>query len=783
MPDPQSQVGKFLSDVQAVIPALPAGGDEPMVPFQTALKLNRDQEKRMIEHAFKRMGEISRELGRDQTVQPNWWMNNGQSQNQALASQGLVPTETFLGKRARFDATFANDVAWRPYTFGPDNIFFSSNIPVPVVRRVCRQMIARAKNAFFGTDPWFSIDPTPVPEFDPEEHAERADRIEKFCRFKLGESQSDAKASAGRAIARALILGEAVVKTSYVVRDQIFNVEATVLHGVDGQPVRASDGNFITEEDQWVDAQDGMGTMVLERDPSVVRPLAPIYQKIPLDRRQVLFEGTKSDVIYYKDFLCPLTAADEQQADCVIHLYDKPVMEFVDLVVKRGMVDDTAEDRINAAQKMVALVKKMADNSQLPKSAANMQSRPNEYFSGGPSVETGGPISEFAEFYMWYDANGDGIAENIMLVCDKVTQAPIFYDHVANVTTDGLRPLKVVRVNPVEGRWYGVGIMELFESYQNIIDLLVNRWNFSQSRAGRVDFWRPTDTQEGDRDPNLKMNYGGTYTAKPGIDPTEILTSVYLRDEKFADLERMFTLFFQLLANESGVSNANDAAAAGLNTSDLATGINNIQQSGLELTEPMLQDLKPGIQDVLTREVEITLANMNPVEVFEYLNGDTKGIDTITPDDVRGLKFKVKIELDTKNDQQKIQLSTAAAALVERFYLLAPSVQQKVVGFYRDQVRRLCPRCDVKSVISPVEPTGPQPEAPRKTVTVNIKGEQLTPEQRDELLQEQYDVQAAGAQPLKTRDQGSVEKLGEPAPATEFSAQLSQRIRKKASPS
>lgn len=778
-----TQVGQFLDTAHRVIPPVPSDPNAPLVPFQTALKLTRDQEKRMIEHAFKRMGEISIELGRQQTIQPNWWMNsNSQGQNTALASQGLLPYETFLGKRARYDATFANDVSWRPYTFGPDNIFFSSNIPVPVVRRVCRQMIARAKNAFFSTDPWFGVDPVPVPEYNADIDAARADRIEKFLRFKLGDGQSNAKESSGRAIARALILGEAVVKTSYVVRDQIFNVEANVLHGVDGEPIRAADGNFITDEDKWIDAQDGRGTAVLERDPSFAQPLAPIYQKIPLDRRQVLFEGTKSEVIYYKDWLMPLTASDEQSADCAIHLFDTPVSEFVDLVVKRGMVDDTTQDRIGAAQKMLTLVKKMSDNSPLPKSASTRQNRPNENFMSGTSVETGGPISEFAEFWMWYDANGDGIAENINLICDRNTQAPIFYDHVANITTDGLRPVKVVRVNPVEGRWYGVGIHELFESYQSIIDLLVNRWNFSQSRAGRVDFWRPTDTQEGDRDPNLKMNFGGTYTAKPGIDPEQILHSVYLKDEKFTDLERMFTMFFQLLANESGVSNANDAAAAGLNTSDLATGINNIQQSGFELTEPMLQDLKPGLEAILTRESEVTLANMNPVECFRYLNGDTMGVDKLTPDDVRGLKFKIKIELDTKNDQQKIQLSTAAAALVERYYMLAPSVQEKVTYFYRDQVRRLCPRCDVKSVISPVNPTGPEPEAPKKTITLSVKSEQLTKEQLDEALRENFDVQSTGSEPLKLQETGSVEKVGEPAPATEHSAQLSQRIRRKATP-
>lgn len=782
MSDPQSQVGHFIAQADPVInpPGAPLPDpNAPLVPFQTDLKLTREQEKKMIEHAFKRLQQLQAESGRDNTLSPTWWLNSSPAMNTALASQGLQPYETFLGKRSRYDATFANDVSWRPYTFGPNNIFFSSNIPVPVVRRVCRQTIARAKNAFFGTDPWFSIDPAPVPDWNGNSDAERADRIERFVRFKLGDTQSNSKESSGRAIQRALILGECVVKTSYVVRDQIFNVEATVLHTPEGEPVRAADGNFITQDDKWEDAQDGQGTQVLSRDKQTTMPMAPIWQKIPLDRRQVLFEGTKSEPIFYKDFLCPLTAEDVQQADCCIHLYDKPVMSFVDLAVKRGMVDDTTEERLGAAQKMLALIKQLNTNSPLPKAAEEMQVRPNENFISGPSVETGGPISEFAEFFLWYDANGDGIAENIMLICDKQTRAPIFYDHVANVTTDGLRPLQVVRVNPVEGRWYGVGIMELFESYQAIIDLLVNRWNFSQSRAGRVDFWRPTDTQEGDRNPNLQMNFGGTYTVKPGVDPDQVLTSKYLTDIKFDQIERMFTLFFQLLANESGVSNANDAAAAGLETSDLATGIRQIQQSGEELTMPMLQDLRPGLQGVLDREIDVTLSNLNPREVYTYLDGNTMGVDTLTPDDVRGLKFKTRIELDTRTPQEKIQTLQAATSSVERFYMLSPTAQAKAVDLYRQQLRLLEPRANINVVIDPMPDVAPPTPPPKTSVAVSLKGEDLEPEEKDQLLAE-VGVHEPTGQP---QENGSMEKLGSGSANTEHYTQLRSKMEQRATKS
>lgn len=698
-----TQVENFLDKAHAEVgaPAAPSP-DEPKVPFQSNLKLNALQEKRMIEHAFSRLRTLQNEMGRDQTLSPTWWQNQAVGANNLFASQGFQACETFLGKRARYDATFMNDVSWRPYVFGPENIFQSSNLATPVVRRVCRQMIARAKNSFFGTPDWFNIDPSPVPEFDPVNDAERADRIEKFCRFKLRESNTTE--SMERAISRALVLGECAVKTSYVVRDQVFNTEARVLVDTDNQPVMATDGNMITEGEEFVDAVDPLGEpkRVLKRDGVTEEPIAPLWRNQPIDRRQVLFEGAKSEVIYYKDWLMPLTAEDVQTADCCVHLYDKPVMAFVDLVVKRGMVGADTPDRIAAAQKIVTLVQTLSANSASPKAAVKQDNRPNDHFTNTPSVETGGPVAEFCEFYLWFDANGDGVAENIMLICDRKSQAPIFYDHVANVTTDGLRPVEIVRINPVEGRWYGQGIMELFDSFQVQIDLMVNRWNLSQSRAGRVDFWRPTDTLEGDRDPNLKLNWGGTYTAKMGAKVDEILHSVYLNDIKFTDIQTMIQFFLQLLLNESGVANANDDQAAGMQSSKLATGILETTKSGDELFRPIIADLKGPLERILTREIAVVLANLNPVEIFTYLEGDTQGIERLTADDVRGLRFKTEITLTSQRTQEKIQISAQVIAIIKDFYSLDPMVQQYVAAEYRKQLRSLDPTVDANITIVPL---------------------------------------------------------------------------------
>lgn len=699
------QVGDFLHKAEAVVnpPDLPAPEQveaQPKVPFQSALKLTADQERTMIDHAFKRFRTLQTELGRDVTIQPNWWTNQpSQSGNMALASQGLLPSETFLGKRCRFDAMFNNDVSWRPWTTPQPNIFMSSNLSVPLVRRIARQMIARAKNSFFGAEPWFNVDPAPVPEFDPVNDADRADAIEKFTRFKLRESGS--KADKEEAISAALILGECAVKTSYVVRDQIFNFEARVLVDVEGQPVRASDGNHITEGEEFVDSVDELGqaSRVLKRDGATPEPLAPIWQNVPLNRRQVLFEGARSEVIYYKDFLMPITATDVQSADTVIHCYDKPVMAFVDLLVKRGMVGDDTEARMEGGRKLVACVKALSNNSPQPKAAVTQSARPGEYFNTPPSTETGGPVAEFLEFYLWFDANGDGIAENIMLICDRNTQAPIYYEHVANVTTDGLRPIEIVRINPVAGRWYGKGVCELFEPYQTIVDLQVNRWNYNNAASGRIVLTKPSQTLEGEGQPGFSMDFGKAYTARPTANLEDIVKVVYLSDIKFSEIQTMLQFWLQLCMNESGVSNANDDQAAGMQSAKLATGVLEVAKSGDELFKPLVADLQPCIERVVNREIDVTLANINPQEAYDYLEGNDQKIGLITPDEVRGLKYKCVITLSTHRTEEKIRVSTQVVALIEKFYTLLPMVQQYVAPEIRKQIRALDPTVDVDTVI------------------------------------------------------------------------------------
>lgn len=683
------------------------GKREPRVPFPSSYRLTAEQEETLVAHALRRLNELEHELGRDRVLQADWYQHGEVGQN--LAHQ------TFMGKRARFEAVYQNEMDWRAHIFG--GVFTHSNLVVPLARRICRQMVARATNYFFATDPWFTAPPEGV------EDTELADRVERYTQYKTKRLGS--KRAFEKAVRLAFIRGECVVKTTYTVRDSIYEVATRVLVDAENAPILDASGDFILESDEWerslvanesTGAMDAVGPEVLARDGVTPKPLAPIFVEKVVTRRHVTFEGPEALPLYFKDFLCPLTAPDVQQADLVAHLYDKPVMELVDLYVKRGMLTATNEERMAAVRKTIQLIHDLTNNSGEPKAGTNQVGRDSDDDSEGTGADTREPVAEIAECYLHYDANGDGLMENIMLVVDRKNRVPLFYDYVANLTPDGTRPLDVVRVGEVDGRWYGLGCMEMFEPSQQIVDLLVNRWNLSQSSAGRVDFWRPDLTVEGDSDPNLKLNWGGTYTLKPGAVPEEALHSVYLNDAKFDALQGMFEFFMQMAMNESGVQHANDAGMVGMDTSKLATGIRNIEKAGQELFAPFLSDLEPGLEAVLNRFLGVLFANLNRREVFTYFEGDTRGIETISPDEVRDLKLHVSLLLTRYKGEQLFAQMVQMSEVVVRYYSLPPEVQMRTAPFFRGMLKALDQKIDADEIIAPTltmasVASGPKPSA------------------------------------------------------------------------
>ena len=688
----ENQAGRALENLDPKDAAPIYDPNAPRVPFPTALKLDRQAEDKMMLHAIQRITQLEKELGRTITATHNWFERED--------PEKPVGGRTFMGKRDYFEMTYHNKVEWRRWALG--GIFKESNLTLPVARRMVRQMIARAVGYFFGTDPWFAA--YPVGKSDNE----LAETLEKHARWKV-ENQTTIKAQLIKAIEYAFIRGEAVVKTTMKQRDQIYRSQERVLVDEDGNDILGADGQVITGRDGFVEAVDEatgqpMGGMVLERDGQTPMPENPVYVDKLVTKKIRIFRGPDAGVVYYKDWLCPLTAEDVQSADFVAHLYDMPVMNLVDQYSRKDIMNPpTTEEEVENNRKMVELLKNMAGEGSVPKTGRNQPRVEWGEIQTDNAVEN--PTCEIAECYLSYDADGDGLVEEIMLVMDKRRQVPIFYDYLGNVTPDGKRPFSVVAINPIDGRWHGVGGMEMFEGSQQIVDLIVNRRNFSESGSGRVTFWNPSKTIEGQRDPDLELNNGQTYTLLPDAKKEEALEYVTLPEVKGRPLFEILEIFMQVMQLESGVVNAMDQQFSGLPSAKLATGVRNIEKSGNEMFSLFLEALEPGLTEILRRAVGILYANMDEEEVFSVTEGNARTLMSITPDQVRKLDVDVNLLLTRSKSEQVLESSVQAANMTVQFYKLPPEVQQKTRFLYTQALKAL----QIEQAEEIIQPMAPQP--------------------------------------------------------------------------
>lgn len=719
------------------IPYPDGGGskDKPKVIFDTPLKLTTEQENRMVEHAMARMEKLEHELGRTSTSHANWY-SLGEGVDNVKQAAG-----SFMGKRQLYEMVYHNQIDWRAWLIG--GIFAESNLTVPMSRRIAQQQIARAVNYFMGTEPWFGA--YPVGKSD----VEGADVVDKYCKYKA--KQACLKDTIIAATEGAIIRGETVTKTIYKQNWTQFKKEASIAVDPNGMPYVATDADYIYETDQWVQVQvngptdveqempDDQQTMnapenpvyawVLKRDgqtqlpEGVSSPQGLKFEVQIVPRRKVDYIGADSQPVYYKDFLAPLDAHSLDEADTVVHLYDKPAIEVASIYVSalQGGGGQTTREQ---AAKIFESLQELVNQDATKKSFASKE-RPELGESSGVGTENKSdsdsetdksdePMVEIAEVYMHFDADEDGVQEDIVMMLDRKSRRPLFYDYVANRTPNGKRPFKVTRVNRVEGRWHGIGTMEVFQPLQEVVDLLVNRWNLSQSRSGNVVFWNPELTLEGEENPHLELNGGETYTPKGNIDPEQILKVIPLYDIKGREIYKEIEFFMQVAINMSGVSHVNDAAMLGMDTSKLATGVKNIERSGQEMFSIYLSQLQDGLESILRDFCLYTLAYMDKKEAFLYTEDEDVQMLEFTPEQAeRQMDLDIRLEMTRyKNEQELVQAQQASSKVIE-FYTLPPELQVRTAKLYRQMLKAM-QVSHVDEIIQPgfqIPPQGQQGQA------------------------------------------------------------------------
>jgi hypothetical protein len=688
--------------VQVLQSKLPqASGDnskKPRMPFLSDLSLTRVQEDAMVEHVCQRIDQIEAQMGKKE-----WNRSGGDFQ---VASDA----DSWLGKREKFTARYYNHVGDRRQ---PNTVYFHSNWTASLSQRITAQMIAEAVSFYFGEPDdhdWFVADPIGI------EDQVLADKIRKYARWKAAKCGIKRRFIQGTEFA--FVRGEAVKKILHEERFQVFErTDSILVDTAKGAAIFNSFGDYITAEDLWTDemeeipvsmvppekqhlavqeaeTQEGVeptaavptGRAILKKDGVTVRPDAPIFESRKVPRKRVTFHGPSSELCYYRDFIAPLDAPGLQagEADLVAHLYDRTIMQIVGMFSAQF---EAGEKGLGAMQKAVNALHDMIQTAGTePRS--DVGAPREEWGERDTEQSPNNPTVQLAECWLTYDANNDGQEEEILLIIDRRNKAPIFYEYTCNVTLKGLRPFEVDRAIEVDGRWWGMGAMEYFSPEQEFIDLQLNRMDFRDSKAGRVTLWRPHNTVEGDRDPNLVLNDGSTYTPKENKKDSDILSYIVL-PEAGANLMELLQLFMQFMQVKSGVMNGADQAVSGMPSNETLGEQQLITNSGDKLFAMFLVRLYKGHSGAIEQVMDVMFSKLDRREVFTYFNGDAQDILELTPDEVRDLTLNVTLSITRQRDRQVLAAGAQAAQLLEKYYSLPFILQERFKEYYRGQLKAL----------------------------------------------------------------------------------------------
>lgn len=683
-------------------------GDRPRVIFPSALELTLEQEQRLLQHARQRFEDLCRDSGRPVFDVPNHepeWSHD-------TLREGL---RSFMGRQFFSHLMFHGRVEWRAAQTG--SIYEETNLHLPLSRRILTQQIARAIAYITGTEPWWSA--TDIGNED----LEFSKKLERWLRHEL-HTEGDLTSDINQIIELVWIQGQQVTKTYHEKAVDYYETVANVAIDANGEPVMALDGDFIYATDTFVPPppvpmlDETTGEMVevmpppgaptvLKRDlrtpmPPVGQDGKIVFKAMKITRELEVANRPKAGPIFYLDFLCPLDAEDIQTADMVCHLYDRTVIQLAHKYQSESFQDQSAESQLQIMSGLVHDMLQVSTTHRADMAGANAARAEHGEVPNSMGRDNEEPMSRLVECWMHYDVNGDGIMEHIVLLMDRSGAVPLFYDYVANVTNDGLRPFRVSRINPVAGRWYGQGMMDTFANLQEAVDLMLNRWNFSQSSSARIDFTHPERTVEGQADSSFKLNWGqqftplGLYTAK------DIIESVYLTDIKSEHIHVLLEFLLQMGMNMSGVTNVNDGQALGMDTSKLATGVKNLERSGMELFGKYLADITPGIRQIVTACMELSLRHLDKPKAFRFFEGDMGRLGTITPEEVRTVKLDVRIELTRYRGEQDEVQARMATELAKEFYTLPLILQQRLLPLYRQRLQSLQIR-NVDELLVPTE--------------------------------------------------------------------------------
>ena len=534
----------------------------------------------------------------------------------------------------------------------PDTIYDHSNLPIPLTSLVVDHFLARAEDEITGSAPYFKFEPQ-----GPSDHAPAED-FDKYFNWKL-EVKGAVRERLEEAYLHVFLQKACVIKAVYETdvsrwfdfeRNALFNAETEEFElDAEGNPILEGEAQFA----EVPDPATGLPVTVLENDPTfAINPDAhsfkPYTEGVPTE--QLRYSGPRTVVVDSDRFLCPSSAETVERADFVAELYDKDLQWANDIFLER--------EWLSFADYEGSITKDANPRTDTEK---NKTSKENLTFDSDEN-----PSIPIIECWIKRDVLGLGTPQEFCVFYDPEAEKALYYEYVAKVTPDNRIPYSVISVGKDKNRWFGMSIPEKVRPYQEYIDKQFNSQSYRNELAANPIVGVNPNAVEDEPD-EVEMHAGKIYELKDqhSIDEFISFTTLPNNDLNTQNLIDFVVGIVQLWLGVSNLAQGDYQALAPANT---ATGVEATLREASKIGRRWMRRIVRGFEDHLNKMVKISMATMEPIEVYEYMEGDVRNFATMTEEKIRNLEVDARVILSRDQGQRAIEKANLALQTQERYF-------------------------------------------------------------------------------------------------------------------
>jgi len=649
------------------------------------------------------------------------------------------------------DKDYENSKAERAKQGG---IFAESNMPIPLTSTVVDHFSARTEEEVYGRSPMCNFGPEGPADQDT---ARGLDRFANYKLFKQGKVRDDLLESNHSLFRHRAQFLKAIYDEDF---DMWEEHDVSVLHAAkDQQPVLILEHGYVIEgRDKFIEVVDPISgpVMALEADPTLTLDptdpekyfFAPL--KKPVRFKDIFYSGPKSREVDSDCILIPTDLRSPDEADCIAEFYDKPAhwvkARFLDREWMKWKDFESNVRNAGAGRKTQDSRKKIAKEAK----AFDMDSA-----SFG-----------IVECWVERDILGWGTPQRVVVWWEPKSETLIDYEFQKKVTPHGRHPYTVTAVCKHKKFWWGPSMPEMMAPFQEYIDKQWNRKSFRNSiNANPILGQNPDAIVE--RKSFLDMQPFEVVTLEHGKTMQDWLQAFVIPNAD-SDTDEMIDKAIAWVYFWLGISNIARGDYSDVPQNTTLGGQEASLKEASKLSKRWTRRVTRGLEDHLTKLVQIALATMNPEEVYTYLEGDTTQMGFITEQSVKDMMVNARLIISKDNSTQKLQEQQLTLQTIKE-YISYPPQFQAIVRPVMKSILFLLGHDDVETLLPPPMMPAMDPLTGQMTMVPVTPGMPMPPAAAPATEKQEG---GEGGQPAAPAEGGAVVPFAQPTPAATATANV-----------